>query len=124
MTTIADTSGAAPNATLFLLQVGFNQSSPAESTGGLLWGYGSGLSRIDGGRYFETATGPNPPGYNYPSLVFTMRPSSFKLSTSGTTAFIADAGAVPEPASVFLLATGLAGVFVRRRRRQSVTTEA
>jgi hypothetical protein len=110
-----------PHASFFILDLSLSQSSPIASTSGTQWGFGTELSRLGGLSYLQTFTGPNPPGYNYPSIIFTFRPSAFQLQANGTTTLIADVGAVPEPASVILLATGLGGMLVRRRRRHAQT---
>lgn len=109
-----------PNSSLFFFDLSLFQSSPIQSTGGFHWSFGTALSRFGGLSYTQTSAGPNPPGYNYPTIIYTMRPSAFQLSTNGTTQLIADVGAVPEPATLVLLTTGLAGIFARQRiRRQA-----
>jgi PEP-CTERM motif len=102
---------------LFFFTLSILQSSPIESIGRVGWGTGTALSRHGGGTYAVTSAGPNPPGYDYPIIVYTMRESAFQLSSNGTTELIADVGAVPEPATLVLLGTGLAGLFARRRKQ-------
>lgn len=113
-------SATNPNASLFVFSLSLLQSSPTASMASVGWGFGKALSRFGGMDYLQTSAGPNPPGYNYPAIIFTFRPSAFQLSQNGTTHLVADVGAVPEPRSFVLLATGLAVVFVRRRKRPLV----
>ena len=109
-------SSTNPNASLFTFSLFLFQSSPTASMDAVGWGFGTALSRFGGMGYLQTSAGPNPPGYYYPAIIFTLRPSAFQLSPNGTTHLIADVGAVPEPRSFVLLATGLALVVVRRRK--------
>jgi hypothetical protein len=60
--------------------------------------------------------GPNPPGSNYPTLVFSIRPP-IVLSGAAPANLVADVGAVPEPGTLVLVGTALAGAGWWRRRR-------
>ena len=112
-------SSTSPNATQFGLRFSLLQLSPVEDEDTRFWGFGSGLSRFGFGApsYFQTRTGPNPPGYDYPAIIYTLRPSEIRLNLNGVTNISAAAGAVPEPASLILLGTGLTGIVCSRRRK-------
>jgi hypothetical protein len=116
-------SSTNPNETLFDLHFTLSQSSPVEAETTVFEEFGSGLTRLEGGSYFVTPTGPNPPGYHYPSIIYTFRPSAFLLNPNGLTTITADAGAVPEPASLILIGTGLAGIVCSRRRKATQRTK-
>jgi hypothetical protein len=64
--------------------------------------------------------GPNPPGSNYPTLVFTIR-SPIVLSGAAPADVVADVGAVPEPATLVLVGTALVGAGWSRRRCRRFT---
>lgn len=107
------------NTQLFLLTFTLSQSSPAGGSGSLRWSFGPAFSRIgeDSQTYLVMPTGPQPPQYHYTSIIYTMRVTSFKLPLNGSRDVVADAGAVPEPTSLALVATGLLGAILRRRRK-------
>jgi PEP-CTERM motif len=95
------------------------ESSPTQATTRTGWSFGPGggteLRVLSGIDHFGLPIGPNP--FKYDTFVFTTRPFPFSLPGHGTRDFVADVGAVPEPGTLILVGSGLAGAALARRRR-------
>ena len=106
-------------------RLSMTQSSPVESTDSLFQTFGPGggeeLRLLTGGSFLAFPAGPNPPGFAYTALVYTLDPFPFAIRGLGTTDLQASAGAIPEPGSLLLVGSALAFAtrgWARRRRGQ------
>lgn len=118
---IFPTHRANPQLPMLRFALTFSQSEPLSATGTKSWQFGP------GGR--ESLTLQMGQGYMvlpiagrfapYPSLVYDFTPFPFTVVPGTRTPLNATVGAVPEPGTMMLLGSGLAGlVMARRRRRQ------
>lgn len=111
-----------PNVDLLRLTLSVNQSSPVAGTARVVWAFGPGggpaLPVLSGHSYLAFATGPNPPGFNYNTLVYSFTGAPLRIPANGTFELAAQAGAIPEPATLLLTATGMAAIRWARRRKR------
>jgi hypothetical protein len=92
------------------------QTAPIPEAGSLRWGFGPGgqadLPLKKGNAYMTLRTGDPA----YPELIYTIHPFPVLLHANARTPLTARVGAVPEPATLVLIAGGLAGGLLRGRR--------
>lgn len=109
------------NPSLFFFNFTVTHTSPVPASDSLQWRFNKNFDRFGEGQktYLQFPIGAIPPQYQYTGIIYSMRADGFALPPDGVKALIADVGVVPEPASIVLVTTGLAGAWWRRRRKQA-----
>ena len=111
-----------------LANIGFNftlsHASPVQATQVEEWRFGPGglpdVSLLQSRDTFSVfPAGMNPPGFSYTTLVYTFSPFPFTIPPNGATNIGAQVGATPEPATLLLLGSALAGAAYSRRRKRA-----
>ena len=114
-------TGSNPNIPILTFSLGISQTSPVAGGGGKTFvGFGGGTSLVlfpFVGDYATLPTGPQPPGFSYTFIVHSFSPITIP-NTSTTVNVTSDISAVPEPASVLLLTSGV-GLFSLLKKRSS-----
>ena len=111
-----------PEWPILMFDFTLTHSSPVAGATARRWWFGPGGSATflpfqQGESWMALPAGPNPPGYNYPTIVYSLL--GMGIAANGVRVIQADVGAVPEPATLLLISTGLAGgmAYARRLRR-------
>ena len=101
----------------------FEHMSPTPGIGRIGWTFGPGggseLPVLRGISWVGLPLDVNPPHVGYSGFVYTVRPFPFKIPASGSHDLVANVGVVPEPGTLLLVGSGIAGLIGARRRRGS-----
>jgi hypothetical protein len=113
-----------PNIPILRFQFRMTHSAPRTASSSQSWFYGPGgrsnLPFMMGSTYLSLfMEGPYPEGARYPYIVYSFNEVQPTINGIGTTDLVADAGVVPEPATLILVGGGLAGLIARRRKRMA-----
>jgi hypothetical protein len=112
-----------PNNPFSILRFDFtiHHTTPTDDANSLRMTFGPGgksyLQELEGQSFTTFPLFETSPGRNYPAFVYSFTPYPVRLLGDGITDFSANVGAVPEPATMFLVGGGLAAAIARRRKR-------
>lgn len=111
-----------PNVSVLAFTLMMTQTSPAAGAGSRFMTFGPGggseLSVLEAPvSFFAFPTGSNPPGFSYTLIVYSLSPFPFSLRANDVTLLAAEAGVIPEPATLALVGSGLGLIVAARRRR-------
>jgi PEP-CTERM motif len=113
-----------PQQALVSLGLSLIQSSPAPGIDETTWTFGLGgggtqlpLQGPSGPFHLELPIGAQPPAYHYGSLIYSLD-SLFSIPSDGNVVVGAELGAVPEPTTLLLFGTTMAGLGVARWRQR------